>query len=154
MMNIKPTKSFVLRDSSTGELTSYEIGRVYEIDETLGNQLISDGLAVEYLDVVPYGTKQITANGTYDVSGFASVVVDVDIVIITYDANGGTGTVEPEATVAGNEVTLDDGSGLTAPEGKEFAGWATEATATEPDVESPYTVTENITLHAVWVDAE
>ena len=152
MMNIKPTKSFVLRDSSTGELTSYEIGRVYEVDETLGNQLISDGLAVEYLDVVPYGTKQITANGTYDVSGFASVVVDVDIVIVTYDANGGTGTIASASGVAGDQITLSDGTGLTAPEGKIFAGWATEATATEPDVESPFTLTDNVTLHAVWVD--
>ena len=152
-MNIKALKPFTIRDSSTGNLTSIACGAIVDASDELANQLITDGLAVAYEDVVPYGTKTITANGTYDVSGFASATVNVGTLTVTYDANGGTGTVDAQTVIAGNSITLDDGTGLTAPEGKEFAGWATESTATESDVTSPYTPTESVTLYAVWVDA-
>lgn len=154
-MNVKTLKAFTMRDSTTGELTSFAYGTVYAVNSTLGNALIADGLAEEYTgDVIiaqPYGMKQITANGTYDVTVYSSVTVNAETVTITYDANGGTGTVASETVVAGDSVTLSDGTGLTAPTGKEFAGWATEATAEEPDVASPFTVTESLTLHAVYV---
>lgn len=152
-MNIKSLIPFTVRDSETGNLNSIACGAVVTVADELANQLISDGLAVAYEDVVPYGTKSITANGTYDVSTFASATVNVGTLTVTYDANGGTGTVDAQTVIAGNSITLDDGSDLTAPSGKEFAGWATEATALEPDVASPYTPTESVTLHAVWVDA-
>lgn len=152
-MNIKALIPFTVRDSSTGNLNSIACGAVVTVDDDLANQLITDGLAVVYENVVPYGTKTITANGTYDVSEFASATVNVGTLTVTYDENGGTGSVDAQTVIAGNSITLDDGTGLTAPSGKEFAGWATTATATEPDVTSPYTPTENTTLHAVWVDA-
>ena len=69
---------------------------------------------------------------------------------MTYDANGGTGSVDAQIVVAGNAANLSDGTGLTAPENKTFAGWATTNDAEEADVESPYTPTESITLYAVW----
>lgn len=72
---------------------------------------------------------------------------------VIYNANGGTGTVETATVDFGESITLDDGTGLTAPEGKEFAGWATTPTATAPNVASPYTPTADTTLYAVWVDS-
>lgn len=74
-------------------------------------------------------------------------------VTLTYDSNGGTGTIDPVTVNARTSVTLNNGSTLTAPEGKEFAGWATTSDATTPDATSPYTVTENTTLYAVWNNA-
>ena len=71
-------------------------------------------------------------------------------VTITYNANGGTGTVAPVTVEAGDSVTLSDGTGLTAPSNKTFAGWATTADATTPNVTSPYTATESVTLYAVY----
>lgn len=75
-------------------------------------------------------------------------------VTLTYNANGGTGTIEPVNVAARSSITLNDGSSLTAPEGKQFDGWATTSDATESNVTSPYTVTENTTLYAVWVNSQ
>ena len=72
---------------------------------------------------------------------------------ITYNANGGSGTIEPVTVEAGESVTLSDGTGLTAPEGMEFAGWALTSTAQSATVTSPYTPTADKTLYAVWVEA-
>jgi hypothetical protein len=74
------------------------------------------------------------------------------IVMLTYDANGGTGSVAPVKSTVGYPIDLSDGTGLTAPTGKEFAGWATSASATEPDIASPLAIGKNTTIYAVWVD--
>lgn len=75
-------------------------------------------------------------------------------VTLTYNANGGTGTIEPVSVVARTSVTLNNGSSLTPPTGKQFLGWATTSTASTPNVTSPYTVTENTTLYAIWTNAQ
>jgi hypothetical protein len=78
--------------------------------------------------------------------------VNVAEVTLSYDVNGGTGSIASVSVIAGNTVTLDSGATLTAPEGKEFAGWAAASDATEPDATSPYKVSSNTTLYAVWAD--
>ena len=151
-MNIKALKPFTVRDSSTGKLTSIACGAVATVADEVGTQWIADGLAEAYTSVVPSGTKSITANGSYDVSTYATATVNVGTLTVTYDENGGTGSVDAQTVIAGNSISLSDGTGLTAPSGTVFAGWATESTATEADVTSPYTPTVNVTLYAVWVD--
>ena len=150
-MKIKALKPFTMRDAETGALTSIACGSIAVMDDEVGAQLITDGLAEEYKLIEPTGSKTITANGTVDVTEYASAVVNVGTYTITYDVNGGTGTVSADTVIAGNSTTLDDGTGITAPEGKTFAGWATTNDAETPDATSPYTATGNVTLYAVYV---
>lgn len=178
-MKIKALKPFTLRDATTGELTSIACGAVAVVDDTLGATLIEDGLAEAYTlispsgsvtltenseenDVTAYanavvavpeptGSESITANGTYDIKSKASVTVNVGTVTVTYDVNGGTGTVDAQTVIAGNEVTLNDGTGVTPPEGKTFVGWAEGASSTEP-VATPFKPTADVTLYAIYED--
>ena len=69
---------------------------------------------------------------------------------ITYDVNGGTGSIDAVEVTKGKAVTLNDGTGLTAPDGKTFKGWAKTNNAQNPTVSSPFTPTTNTTLYAVW----
>ena len=150
---IKTKQSFTTLNSETGALTSYAYNTVYTVADALATSLIADGLAEAYSEIDPSGSTNVSANGTYDVTQYETVVVNVGTATVSYDANGGTGEVDAQTAIKGNTITLDDGSGLTAPEGKEFAGWATTDSAEEPDATSPYTVTENVTLYAVYTTA-
>lgn len=70
---------------------------------------------------------------------------------VTFDLMGGTSaTVEDVDVTAGQSLNLDDGTNITAPEGKDFVGWATTAEAVTPDVTSPFTPSGDITLYAVY----
>ena len=133
---------------------SLGVGEIASIDSTKASAFISDGLAVEYTaPVEPTGSITITANGSYDVKDKATAVVNVSTATVTYNANGGTGSVDAVVAIKGNQISLSDGTGITAPEGKAFAGWATTDDAESPDVTSPYTVTADVTLYAVYGDA-
>lgn len=64
---------------------------------------------------------------------------------VTFNANGGDGTMKPE-NVAGGKYTLPE-CGFTAPKGKLFAGWALTA---DGPVINTYTVDKDFTLYAIW----
>ena len=179
-MRIRALKPFTYRDGDTGALVSYACGAIATVDDTLGAQFISDGLAevytlisptgsitltangdtndvTEYANAVvavpePTGSQSITENGTYDITNKAEVVVNVGTYTVAYDVNGGTGSVSSQTVIAGNTITLDNGAGLTPPEGKVFGGWGDTASATEA-LESPYKPTANVTIYAIWNDA-
>ena len=70
---------------------------------------------------------------------------------VTYNVNGGTGSVDSVTVTAGESVVLDDGSGITAPSEKVFAGWGTNPSATTV-ITSPLTPIVDTTLYAVYVD--
>lgn len=134
---------------------SMGVGEIKDVEATKASSFISGGLAVEYTEPVPpSGSIEIGANGTYDVTDKESAVVNVSIATVTYDVNGGTGTVAAATAIKGNTITLNDGTGITAPEGKVFSGWATTDSAEVADATSPYTVTEDVTLYAVYGVAE
>ena len=104
----------------------------------------------------------------YDVAGTQPFNVDTritrDIVLyaqindgksyaVTYDPNGGTGTVADSNRYAQNKLAkVLSGGGLIAPVGKVFLGWNTKADGTG-EMKYPGSsvlVTGNITLYAVW----
>lgn len=72
---------------------------------------------------------------------------------LTYDANGGTGTVNSSKVLEGATTTLNDGAALTPPTGKTFAGWNTlpegggEFYAKNSKLTMP---AGNLTLYALW----
>ena len=111
-MKIKALEAFTIRDSSTGALTSIAHGSVADLDNTLANELITEGLAEAYTLVSPSGKKTITGTTEVDVSANATAqVVDEDLVAgnIKKDVNilGVTGSFEggsSDFTLA--EVTL------------------------------------------------
>ena len=70
---------------------------------------------------------------------------------ITYDLNEGTGSIDPVTVGEGVPVDLNDGSTITAPEGKAFDGWTTTKDDDTTKVTSPFTPTEDITLYALYV---
>ena len=134
---------------------SLGVGDIASIEATKASAFISGGLAVEYTDPVePSGSISINANGTYDVTDKASAVVNVSVKTVTYDVNGGTGEVAAATAIAGNSITLNDGTGIPPPSDKVFKGWATTESAEAADVTSPYTVIEDVTLYAVYGVAE
>jgi phi13 family phage major tail protein len=73
---------------------------------------------------------------------------------VSYNANGGTGTIADDVVTVGDSTTIAVGTSLTAPSGKEFGGWALSSTATQKDYDAgaTYYPTKDVTFYAVWVD--
>ncbi len=67
---------------------------------------------------------------------------------VSFNANGGTGTMAAVTGVAAGAYTLP-ANGFTAPAGKQFKGWATSATGSVITT-ATYNVTGNVTFYAVW----
>jgi len=72
---------------------------------------------------------------------------------ITFDANGGSGTVPTQTILPGSNVTLPSGDVLSRT-GYTFGGWNTNnsGTGTNYNVGSFYTPTGNVTLYARWIN--
>lgn len=144
-------------------VTKYKVEFLYKVkfsEPSAENQ--TRGESVEFATTEIEGTVAALKNGNWSVAKtfatkdealtyleglMAAATVNVTL---TYNANGGTGTIDPVSVAARTSVTLNDGSTLTAPEGKKFSGWATTDSAATPDATNPYTVTKDTTLYAVW----
>lgn len=75
---VKTLKAFTIRDASTGALVSPAKGSVLEVDSAVATAWIADGLAQEYSLITPTGTKTITENGiNIDVAAYAKAIVAV-----------------------------------------------------------------------------
>ena len=66
---------------------------------------------------------------------------------LTFDANGGSGTMTPKADLTG-EYTLPANE-FTAPSGKQFKGWSL---TTDGETVTKVDMTENKTVYAIWKD--
>ena len=115
----------------SGDSTGYKYGKMkdYAGGEVGGNNYVMNSANVTA--TYPGSTNSVTPT-TYTVS---------------FDANGGTGTMADVTGVTGN-YTLP-ANGFTAPSGKQFKGWATSASGTVITGTS-ITVSADTTLYAIW----
>lgn len=126
------------------------------------------GESVEFSTPEIEGTIATLANGDWSTSKVFSTKDEAIAFIqgtfaaatstfrVTYDANGGTGSIAGVTVNAGSSITVDSGASLTAPANKTFAGWALSSTATEATIlgGATYTPTADTTLYAVYEDDE
>ena len=68
---------------------------------------------------------------------------------VSFDANGGTGSMADVTGVSAGAYTLP-ANGFTAPDGKRFVGWATSASGTATAAGNAIIVSDNMTLYAIW----
>ncbi len=77
-----------------------------------------------------------------------------EAVTISFDANGGTGTLEPVKAGKGEYTAIPfapfSGSDFAAPDGKLFLGWST--TRDESDLINTSYFQNSLTLYAIWSD--
>lgn len=95
-----------------------------------------------------WGTSK-TFDSKSDALIWLQQLMDTETYTVTYNVNGGTGSVPSATVIAGQSLTLNNGSGITPPTNKTFAGWGTTAGATST-VASPYTPAGDETLYAVY----
>ncbi|MBQ6661904.1 MAG: InlB B-repeat-containing protein [Lachnospiraceae bacterium] len=132
------------------------------------SQIKSEGVAVTLSTAVPTRSKYVfvgwgttTNAATGYVAGY-SFKEDKNVTFyavwkpadctVTYNLNGGTGTVPPTTTVTYGTTIVVPKASLSR-EGYWFLGWATSAKASEPQLTSKkgeLTVKDNTTLYAVW----
>lgn len=74
---------------------------------------------------------------------------NVSACMVSYDANGGTGTMASSQVIAGTRIELPE-CGFTAPEGKGFKAW--EINGREYLAGGFYVVNTSITVKALWED--
>ncbi|GEM_PF-1307661 len=83
-------------------------------------------------------------------AGTVSVEIPVATYTVSFNANGGTGSMAEVTGVSAGAYTLP-ANGFTAPAGKQFKGWATDA-AGAVITDTTYNVTGDVTLYAIWED--
>ena len=100
--------------------------------------------------VYPAGTKVISS---YDQS-FKATWKDKEAaeITITFDPNGGTGTMQPMKVKSGEKFKLPKCT-FTPPEGKEFAGWLAENGKVYPAGDIVSSINSSV-LKATWKDKE
>ena len=122
---------------------------------------------------VEFGTSELSglvsslANGDWSASKTFNTMTEAQAYLnsffgsatpatVTYDVttNGGSNAPSAVSTYVGAIINVDDGSGITPPSGKIFAGWDTSATATYPDISGTYKVTGTVTLYAIYENEE
>lgn len=71
---------------------------------------------------------------------------------VSFNVNGGTGTVASISTYVGATIRVSDGEEITPPTDKVFIGWDTSSSSTTADIVGSYNVTGTVTLYAIYAD--
>ncbi len=74
---------------------------------------------------------------------------EIEYVLLSYSANGGSGSMNPTMAEKGEKVTLPE-NGFTAPDGKEFKAWTIDGK--EYASGDSLTLDSDVTATAVWKD--
>ena len=89
----------------------------------------------------------VNANTTVKAIWKAKTVTPVEKVKVTFDKNGGSGSMDAVTVNKGSNYTLPE-CGFTVPTGKEFKAW--EVNGDEKAVGDTITVNASITVKALW----
>ena len=131
------------REVTTLDYTNYQKGVKYNSGKENYAVMLNDGSAKWSVAKI-FEAKTLT--------GFVIEYEAEEKHTITYDANGGVNTPNEQVVVDGVKLAISE----TTPElqNAEFLGWATKKNAKEADYHSgeKISVTENITLYAVWAE--
>lgn len=137
---------------------SLGVGDTADIADEIANKLIEAGLVEAYEETHPDGAVDITRNGTVDVSRYKTANVKCGQYTVTYDADNTEQETKAVSVVKGDSLELitndNFADSFTMPENKQLKTWSTTKQNEEGAVESPYTPTENVTLYAIYKDAE
>ena len=116
-------------DTDSSETLSLYETYVYAQDQVTNNIGVPQGLKI-----YPESSSQI-------------IFDDTGSVTVTFDANGGSGSMESKVTASGASYTLPSCT-YTAPTGYHFAGW--DINGTTYAAGASYTVTGDTTVKALW----
>ncbi len=109
------------------------------------------GLSAGTYDVRYRASKNLKAGGDAKVLVGKSEPPQPTEFTVTFDANGGRGSMEPETVEEGTSYLLPE-CAFTAPEGKEFDAWKIDGA--RYDVGDPYLINANTTATALWKDID
>ena len=111
----------------------------YHFADSESMQVTVNGQKAE--KVLPYKGGKLIVTATFTADGLCT---------ISFDPNGGTGTMQPLKVKAGEEFELPECT-FTPPEGKEFAGWLAVNGKVYPAGHSVYSTFDQ-SLKATWKD--
>ena len=112
----------------------------YHLDGLDDLKATVNGMKIEKMFNYANGNKRILV---------ATFTVE-DLITISFDPNGGTGTMQPMKVKSGEEFELPECT-FTPPEGKEFAGWLAENGKVYPAGDIAFSTTDTV-LKATWKD--
>ncbi len=121
--------------------------------------ILKNGVSVAFTsissDVVSWTTAAILEPGSYsaaiyDMSMVVKDTVSFSIWTVSFDANGGTGSMD-EVYATGTYVPPATAGGMAGPDGAEFLGWSTTA---DGEPVGSVEITRDMTLYAVWDSGE
>ena len=112
----------------------------YHLDGLDDLKATVNGMKIEKMFNYANGNKRILV---------ATFTVE-DLITISFDPNGGTGTMQPMKVKSGEKFKLPECT-FTPPEGKEFAGWLAETGKVYPAGDIAFSTTDTV-LKATWKD--